>query len=195
MRIQIVVYLTATHRNLAFPRGEGGPAHAGSDEGWRYLTVQSRTATEAIRPHFRPHSSSVSLRSTASPPGEAKGASRRSNSAVNYNFRLKNAPPNPLRRGAGYHWVTRWGITSCPQDASQRSGFICPKGKLHQYMPPPWAAAAAMAASAAGSGLSTTRDSVVSTQAAMEAAFSREERVTLVGSTMPAGIISTYSSE
>ena len=49
-------------------------------------------------------------------------------------------------------------------------------------------------ASAAGSGLSTTRLSVVSTQEAMEAAFSRLERVTLVGSTIPAGIISTYSS-
>ena len=31
-------------------------------------------------------------------------------------------------------------------------------------------------------------------QEAMDAAFSREERVTLVGSTMPAGIMSTYSS-
>ena len=34
---------------------------------------------------------------------------------------------------------------------------------------PPWAAAAAIAASALGSGLSATRDSVVSTQEAMDA--------------------------
>ena len=59
---------------------------------------------------------------------------------------------------------------------------------------PAEAAAAAAAASAAGSGLSTTRDSVVRTQEAMEAAFSREERVTLVGSTMPQAIMSQYSS-
>ena len=62
-----------------------------------------------------------------------------------------------------------------------------------QYMPPPmppWAAAAAIAASALGSGLSATRDSVVSTQEAMDAAFSSAVRVTLVGSTMPDGIMS-----
>ena len=63
----------------------------------------------------------------------------------------------------------------------------------YQYIPP-WAAAAAAAASAAGSGLSTTRLSVVSTQAATEAALIRLERVTLVGSTIPASIISTNSS-
>ena len=60
-------------------------------------------------------------------------------------------------------------------------------------MPPPWAAAA-MAASALGSGLSATRDSVVRTQEAMDAAFSRAVRVTLVGSTMPDGIMSQYVS-
>ena len=54
-----------------------------------------------------------------------------------------------------------------------------------QYIPPMLPAAAAAAASAAGSGLSTTRDSVVRMQAQMLAAFSRAERVTLVGSTMP----------
>ena len=62
-----------------------------------------------------------------------------------------------------------------------------------QYMPPPmppWAAAAAIAASALGSGLSATRDSVVRTQEAMDAAFSSAVRVTLVGSTMPDGIMS-----
>ncbi len=49
-------------------------------------------------------------------------------------------------------------------------------------------------AGAGGSGLSATRDSVVSRTAATEAAFSRAERVTLVGSTMPAEIMSQYSS-
>lgn len=57
-------------------------------------------------------------------------------------------------------------------------------------MPAPPAAAAA-AASAAGSGLSATMDSVVRTQAAMEAAFSRAVLVTLVGSTMPERIKSS----
>ena len=46
-------------------------------------------------------------------------------------------------------------------------------------------------AGAAGAGLSATRDSVVSRVAAMEAAFCRAERVTLVGSTIPAVIMST----
>ena len=50
------------------------------------------------------------------------------------------------------------------------------------------------AASASGAGLSATKLSVVSTQAAMDAAFSREERVTLVGSTIPSEIMSTYCS-
>ena len=46
-----------------------------------------------------------------------------------------------------------------------------------------------------GSGRSATRLSVVRTIAATLAAFSRAERVTLVGSTIPASIISsTYSS-
>ena len=49
-------------------------------------------------------------------------------------------------------------------------------------------------AGGAGSFLSATRLSVVSTMAAMEAAFCSAERVTLVGSTMPAEIISQYSS-
>ena len=52
-------------------------------------------------------------------------------------------------------------------------------------LPVPLAAAAIAAASASGLGLSATRLSVVRTQAAMDAAFSREERVTLVGSTIP----------
>lgn len=57
-----------------------------------------------------------------------------------------------------------------------------------QYMPPPCAAAiaAAFAASACGSGLSVTRLSVVRTMAATEEAFSSAERVTFVGSRMPA---------
>ena len=64
--------------------------------------------------------------------------------------------------------------------------------RLNQYIPPACAAAAAAAAfaAAASSFLSATRLSVVSTIAATEAAFSSAERVTLVGSTMPASIIS-----
>gem|GEM_PF-4266977 len=44
---------------------------------------------------------------------------------------------------------------------------------------------------ASGSGLSVTRVSVVSTIAAMDAAFWSAERVTFAGSTMPAPIMST----
>ena len=47
------------------------------------------------------------------------------------------------------------------------------------------------AAGAGGSGLSATRASVVSRTLAMEAAFSKAVRVTLVGSTMPSFTIST----
>ena len=62
---------------------------------------------------------------------------------------------------------------------------------VNQYIPPACAAAAAAAfAAAASSFLSATRLSVVRTIAATDAAFSRAERVTLVGSTMPASIIS-----
>ena len=45
-----------------------------------------------------------------------------------------------------------------------------------------------------GSGLSATRDSVVSTMAETLAAFSRAQRVTLAGSMMPAETMSQYSS-
>ena len=65
--------------------------------------------------------------------------------------------------------------------------------RVYQYMPPmppAPAAAAAAAASPAGSGLSATSDSVVRTQAPIDAAFSNAVRVTLVGSTMPVGIMS-----
>ena len=67
----------------------------------------------------------------------------------------------------------------------------------YQYMPPCEAiaaACAAAAASAAGSGLSVTSDSVVSTIAATDDAFSSAERVTFVGSRIPALNMSTYSS-
>ena len=80
-------------------------------------------------------------------------------------------------------------ISKIPQGSIS---MICTLG-TNQYIPC-WAAAAMAATSASGLGLSATRDSVVSTLAAMEAAFSREERVTLVGSTMPAAIMSTYCS-
>lgn len=61
----------------------------------------------------------------------------------------------------------------------------------HQYIPPisPPAAGAA----GAGSLISATRLSVVKIVAATEEAFCRAERVTLVGSTMPASIISWNS--
>ncbi len=59
-----------------------------------------------------------------------------------------------------------------------------------QYMPPMSGAGAG----AGGSGMLTTMASVVSTVAATEAAFSSALRQTLVGSTMPAAIMSTYSS-
>jgi len=65
----------------------------------------------------------------------------------------------------------------------------------HQYMPPmPPVGSPMGGAGGVGSFLSATRLSVVSTMAAMEAAFCRALRVTLVGSTIPAGIISQYSS-
>ena len=50
------------------------------------------------------------------------------------------------------------------------------------------------AAGAGGSGLSATRDSVVSTMAETLAAFSRALRVTLAGSMMPEDTMSQYSS-
>ena len=49
-------------------------------------------------------------------------------------------------------------------------------------MPPPWAAAA-MAASALGSGLSATRDSVVRTQEAMDAALGARACIALMNKT------------
>ena len=65
--------------------------------------------------------------------------------------------------------------------------------QFYQYIPPipPAPAIAAFAAaSAAGSFLSATTDSVVSITEAMEEAFWSAERVTFVGSTMPALIMS-----
>lgn len=59
-------------------------------------------------------------------------------------------------------------------------------------MPP--MSGAAGAAAGAGSLISATRDSVVSTMEATEEAFCNAERVTLVGSTIPASIMSVYSS-
>lgn len=62
-----------------------------------------------------------------------------------------------------------------------------------QYIPP--ISGEAGAAGGVGSLMSATRDSVVSTMEATEAAFCRAERVTFVGSTTPASNISTYPSE
>ena len=63
---------------------------------------------------------------------------------------------------------------------------------VYQYMPPMPGLPAGAAGS--GAGMSVTRDSVVRTMAATEAAFWRAERVTLVGSAMPRSIMSVYSS-
>ena len=63
---------------------------------------------------------------------------------------------------------------------------------FYQYIPPiPPPMPPPAGASTLGSGLSATTDSVVKMTDAMEAAFCRAERVTLVGSTMPADIMST----
>ena len=59
---------------------------------------------------------------------------------------------------------------------------------------PPMPPAAAGLAAGSGAGMSVTSDSVVSTMAAMEAAFCSAERVTFVGSVTPRSIMSVYSS-
>ena len=61
-------------------------------------------------------------------------------------------------------------------------------------IPPPAMAALAAAEAAGSSGSSATRLSVVRTMDATLAAFSNAERVTLVGSTIPALIMSPYTS-
>ncbi len=61
-------------------------------------------------------------------------------------------------------------------------------------MPPIPGSIGIAGAAAAGSFLSATKDSVVNTMAAMEAAFCSAERVTFVGSTIPAEIMSVYVS-
>ena len=63
------------------------------------------------------------------------------------------------------------------------------RGVGNQYMPP-MSPMPGAGAGAGGSGLSATRDSVVSTMPLTEAAFSRAQRVTLAGSTMPEAIMS-----
>ena len=63
--------------------------------------------------------------------------------------------------------------------------------RLDQYIPPMSGAAGA---GAGGSGILTTIASVVRTVEATEAAFYSALRQTLVGSTIPAAIISQYSS-
>ena len=61
-------------------------------------------------------------------------------------------------------------------------------------MPPiPIDGSIAGAAGAAGSGLSATTASVVNNNAATEAAFCNAERVTFVGSTIPASSMFTHS--
>ena len=81
-----------------------------------------------------------------------------------------------------------WDKPSPPvKKPTARGRGLC-KRYFYQYMPP--MSGAVGAAGAGGSGLSVTRLSVVSSTPATEAAFSRAERVTLVGSTMPAEIMS-----
>ncbi len=64
--------------------------------------------------------------------------------------------------------IARQGIASLPCDFH----LLFTAGGFYQYIPPPCAAiAAAAAASAFGSGMSATRDSVVSTIAATDEAF------------------------
>ena len=86
------------------------------------------------------------------------------------------------RVGCGRHWALpiRSAVSRPAPGCSDASDYIIPP-----------MSGMAGAAGAAGAGLSATRASVVSRVAAMEAAFCRAERVTLVGSTMPAAIMST----
>ena len=67
---EIVVYSAA---GAAFPRGEGGPASAGSEEEWRNVGHRNRPETLRKPSGFRPHSSSVTAlrRRQLPPPGEA----------------------------------------------------------------------------------------------------------------------------
>ena len=74
---------------------------------------------------------------------------------------------------------------------STRDCRYCDVKNKDQYMPPIPAPPAGAAGS--GCGISATRDSVVSTIAAMEAAFWSALRVTFVGSMIPRSTISTYS--
>ena len=55
-----------------FPRGEGGPATAGSEEERRQLKNRKKPDTEQKYLDYCPHSSSVSLTLDSFPPGEAK---------------------------------------------------------------------------------------------------------------------------
>ena len=96
------------------------------------------------------------------------------------------SPPQPLSLGCG-------GV---PRGRKQKRSPRNIRGDLDKkqraYIMPSMPGMAGMAG--AGSGLSATRDSVVSTRAETEAAFCRAERVTFAGSMMPATSISQYSS-
>ena len=99
---------------------------------------------------------------------------------------LRLSPSDPLR----------WAPMGTPKRRQAREKgppdhVRGPSRKFSQYIPMSGAGAAA---GAGGSGLSATRDSVVSSTEATELAFSSAERVTLVGSTMPEAIMSQYSS-
>src|SRR4051812_14962904 len=77
-----------------------------------------------------------------------------------------------------------------PRPALARGGE---DGVLHQKSMPPMPPSPPGMAGADFSGLSATTASVVRNRPAMDAAFCRAERVTLVGSGMPALSMSSYS--
>ena len=90
--------------------------------------------------------------------------------------------------------VADWGRTIVEQTQAGLEQYTPEQVEFVQFFPEAHLPAAAAAASALGSGISVTKDSVVSTIAATEAAFCKAERVTFAGSRMPASNISTYFS-
>lgn len=110
--------------------------------------------------------------------------------------------PSSGARGASLHRATGASMENCAKTSrffkiGQKKGrypqdtFPCILYLGRDYIMPPMPAPGAPAIASFSSLLSATRDSVVSTIEATEEAFCRAERVTLVGSTIPAGIMST----
>lgn len=156
----------------------------------------SPPAADAVGRLVRSHRPARLPEASAAPAGQA---GPRSNPPVG--SLRRSAPPLRAFPAAGHvdglpsFWgpVRRAHIKPPPQTVLPVWGggyrFILFSGRADQYMPP--MSPPAGAAGAGGSGRSATRLSVVSTISATEVAFSRAERVTLVGSTMPASIISS----